>query len=384
MKYRDEILDLIRGLSALMVLFAHVRGFILVDHNDVANSGTLANAFYLGTGFHHQAVMVFFVLSGYFVGGSVIEAFREGRFSPAHYALARLSRLWMALIPALLLTLLLDSLGRTSNPEAYAGGFREIFMSGPEPGGNERYSLLTFLGNLAFLQTVELPAFGSNGPLWSLSNEFWYYVLFPMAVYAAVPSYSNARWWILLSKRFAAALLFFALISWLPSEMVFKGLIWLFGVLVWCFGRITEFSIVVGGWRWKIVGAAAFLATLAASKTTSVFGSDFAVGLAFALWMPSLIGPWKKPGWWQRWGSGLSAVSYTLYVVHFPVLFLITTTLLNGDQFQPDAQGLIWFMGLSIICFGIAVVMWWCFESRTEKARRLLSRVLRLPSLKTA
>ena len=36
-----------------------------------------------------------------------------------------------------------------------------------------------FLGNAAFLQRILVPELGTNGPLWSLANEFWYYLLFP-------------------------------------------------------------------------------------------------------------------------------------------------------------------------------------------------------------
>lgn len=187
MTQRDEILDLIRGVSALAVLFAHARGFIFVDFAEVVEGSVLTKAFYFATGVHHQAVMVFFVLSGYFVGGSVIEGFRKQRFLVSRYCLARISRLWVALIPALFLTMVLDAIGRGINPEAYLGGFRDIFMSGPEPNSVSGFSATAFLGNLAFLQTVEVPVFGSNGPLWSLANEFWYYVLFPLLAYACVP-----------------------------------------------------------------------------------------------------------------------------------------------------------------------------------------------------
>src|SRR5207302_8969523 len=39
-----------------------------------------------------------------------------------------------------------------------------------------------FLGNLLGLQTVCVPSFGSNGPLWSLANEWWYYCFFILLV----------------------------------------------------------------------------------------------------------------------------------------------------------------------------------------------------------
>jgi peptidoglycan/LPS O-acetylase OafA/YrhL len=43
------------------------------------------------------------------------------------------------------------------------------------------YTATTFVGNLAFLQTIAVPIFGTNGPMWSLANEFWYYLIFPLA-----------------------------------------------------------------------------------------------------------------------------------------------------------------------------------------------------------
>src|ERR1035441_502485 len=55
-----------------------------------------------------------------------------------------------------------------------------------------RSTLPAFFGNLFFLQSVVSPVFGSNGPLWSLSYEFWYYILFPVLMIAAT-SWAGVR-----------------------------------------------------------------------------------------------------------------------------------------------------------------------------------------------
>lgn len=52
----------------------------------------------------YQAVMVFFVLSGYFISSSVLHSLENGTWSWREYLTKRLLRLWIVLIPALLLT----------------------------------------------------------------------------------------------------------------------------------------------------------------------------------------------------------------------------------------------------------------------------------------
>jgi peptidoglycan/LPS O-acetylase OafA/YrhL len=71
------MLDLVRGLSALVVMAGHLRAFIFEDFGNLATPGPLSKIFYFITGLGHQAVMVFFVLSGYFVGGAVCKALRS-------------------------------------------------------------------------------------------------------------------------------------------------------------------------------------------------------------------------------------------------------------------------------------------------------------------
>jgi peptidoglycan/LPS O-acetylase OafA/YrhL len=305
------------------------------------------------------------------VGGSVLESFRKGRFRPANYALARLSRLWVVLIPALLLTLGMDFAGMRFNPAAYGGEYREEFMSGPGMGGGADLSALAFLGNLLFLQTVEVPVYGSNGPLWSLANEFWYYVLFPLGVCGCSGGWEGTGKGLRgVLIRLGMVVVFVSIAVWLPRHLVIHGLIWLFGVGVWMVTRKAAVLAASRSWWWKAGGAVLFCGTLAASKMPGIFGSDFAVGLAFAVWMPALVGPWSRRGWWQAAGGGLSAVSYTLYVVHFPVLFFVASVWLRGRQFQPDVRGVGWFAGLSLGSAAVGALMWWMFERRTDKVRR--------------
>ena len=61
MKHRDGMLDLARGLSALLVMLSHLRGMIFRDLVELDHPTPLIKAFYFATGLGHQAVMVFLV-----------------------------------------------------------------------------------------------------------------------------------------------------------------------------------------------------------------------------------------------------------------------------------------------------------------------------------
>jgi len=86
-------LDLLRALAAILVMVGHVRGLFFVDFGRVEEPGLVIQAIYFATSLGHEAVMIFFVLSGYFIAGNVLralgnkppasEAWSPGRPDPA-------------------------------------------------------------------------------------------------------------------------------------------------------------------------------------------------------------------------------------------------------------------------------------------------------------
>jgi|SRR5579871_1073397 len=184
-----EVLDFCRGLAALAVVTGHARLFTLATYASGAAKPLWLAPLYLLTGIGRQAVVIFFVLSGFLIGRNVLNAFSSGKWSWRTYAAHRLARLWAVLIPALILTALLD-LARGEWP-----------------------NLLVALANAAFLQTIVAPTFGSNAPLWSLAYEFWYYVTFPLLAFIILGAGSRPA-------RIVAALAFIAIIFALPAIIV--------------------------------------------------------------------------------------------------------------------------------------------------------------------
>ena len=176
-------MNTVRFLAAFIVVIFHLRTLFIEDFGDATDQGVVTMGLYALLSLGHQAVIVFFVLSGYWVGGSVIKGLRRGTFNVAAYSSARLVRLWLVLLPALVLTFGLDSVGRVlhGGSDVYSGS-AEYHSLLPADGIATHTSWSAALGNATFLQDVYVPTFGSNSPLWSLAAEFWYYLAFPAAL----------------------------------------------------------------------------------------------------------------------------------------------------------------------------------------------------------
>lgn len=355
-------LDLLRGASAVLVCANHLRAAMFVDYSALESRPILVKLFYFMTGLGSQSVIVFFVLSGFFVGGSVIKRWQT--FNYADYMLARLVRLWIVLVPALVLTFFLDQISGWKAPDVFAGIDARVINSGPD----EHYSssLLTFVQNLLFLQTVSAPVFGSNGPLWSLSNEFWYYVCFPL-IFCLFDRRSGAR------TRMVSAVV----IAALGLTMYDKSLgfvVWMIGAAVYCFP--PEHRLVR---PWLIaVTLPLFLVTLILSRAHYLTGNlDMAVlGLSAGLLIVSLRVLPPMPHWLAAPTEWLARVSYTLYLVHFPFVLLMYVANFRGRQALPDVVYCAEFLGGLASLLLIAHCFWGLFEKHTDSVKSYLLALL--------
>ena len=324
------------------------------------------------TGFGHQAVVVFFVLSGYFVGGSVIDAVSRQRWSWSGYASRRLTRLWLVLIPSLLLTLFWDRLGASlSSGRGYNGEFSSIIFSGPTAAAPLNSRLETFLGNVAFLQTITCPVLGTNGPLWSLANEFWYYVLFPFVYLFLHPKTSVAR-------RITFGVAGVAVTLFLPGAMLNGFGIWLLGCAVHGAMRSQGSKRFLCSHLFFGLSCIGFLASLAMARAKWT-AADFCIASSFAGTLPFLISRRPSQGWYTRVSASLSEMSYTLYVVHFPLLGFLFFTFRLPARSQPAPAAYLAFFGVLAIVVAYAAIVWWLFEKRTDIVRKKIESVVFSP-----
>jgi peptidoglycan/LPS O-acetylase OafA/YrhL len=218
----SDSLDLIRALAACAVMVGHLRALFFVDFRQLSHKSWPLEALYFFTGFGHQAVIVFFVLSGFLISSTVIRSHVLGKWSWRDYAVNRATRLYVVLIPGLLFGFFWDRLGSWlfAAKGIYAQPLSDLGPAVPL----QNLTAGNFLGNFLFLQTILFNTFGSNAPLWSLANEFWYYVLFPVGLAACL---AWAR------RRFHLALPFTCLAIFIGA-FIGRGI--LIGFLIWLAG----------------------------------------------------------------------------------------------------------------------------------------------------
>lgn len=130
---RSQFLDIVRLLAALAVCAGHLRSVLFEHYVDIIQPTLSQKLFYGVTSLGHESVVIFFVLSGYFVGGSILR--NPLNFNWLTYLQSRLIRLWIVLIPALLLTACVDVGLSFFYPDVLSGNYNERWMSGPRGNG---------------------------------------------------------------------------------------------------------------------------------------------------------------------------------------------------------------------------------------------------------
>jgi peptidoglycan/LPS O-acetylase OafA/YrhL len=257
-------------------------------------------------------VMVFFVLSGFLIAKSISSNIvkNQGQFSLMKYIGDRVIRIWPPLLFSVILVILLCHAAHL------------IFPSDSPARQRLTYKPIELVGAAVALNNFFTDNPAANGPLWSLSIEVWYYIT---AAIMAVPR----RWWKLLSLPILLALF---IVGWNNDQFFYYLPVWWGGYLLAVLHdrRILPFS----KYLWMTMGAcllaaAAFGAhflTLenipGAERKAWHFLVFFNVAVGFLcctilalvlrgnLTLPIIFKP-------------AAAYSYTLYIIHVPVMLFV-------------------------------------------------------------
>jgi peptidoglycan/LPS O-acetylase OafA/YrhL len=368
-------LDLIRGVAACAVMWGHLRTLFFVEYQRVANPSAPLKAIYFLTGFGHQAVVAFFVLSGFLISFSMFNSLAAEKWSWSEYAIHRSARLYVVLIPGLLLGLLWDFLGSHffDSSALYSQPLSDL---GPAIARNN-LTAGTFVGNLFFLQTIVCPAFGSNGPLWSLANEFWYYVLFPLILFAGLAWIKRSLWPAIALSALAGGVVYF-----LGTEKVIGFLVWMAGcvlVIMYCrFSLKPRAGLIV----YLVASSLALAVWLIAARTGTLapLGSDLFGGCAFALFLFGILqlSYGAHSDYYLRGTHAFAGFSYSLYVLHFPFVLFLRASITQWQRWQPDVIHLLYFAMLGAVTLAFAWAVALFTESKTQVARNWIRTAVRV------
>lgn len=356
-----SLLDTVRWASALMVCVGHVWGLTVIW--DFSYLGKLVQAS------PHSAVVLFFVISGYLVGGGALREHLAGTFEFRRYAISRFARIYIVLIPAILLTLALDGLAWTIDPTS------PIYASSQEnPMGEvppfERYGLGNIIASLFCLEGFAGLSMGSNFPLWSLGFEWVFYFTGPAVLLAsdAVAARIGRPVWLC---RVAGVLCVATLL--VASHKFYLSLLW----LIWNSSAFVRIAAERGWgperWRWLGLPVCAFgflIAPIIGYRLADPF-----IGFGFAFFLSAYSA--TERGFHPRFDRFLADRSYSLYVIHLPIAAFLWLILNRAGILAwggVPAGPAAWGANLLILAVVATVVslFHWLFESNTAWLRNLL------------
>jgi peptidoglycan/LPS O-acetylase OafA/YrhL len=344
---QSAVLDFIRGAAALVVLFGHVWALVEGDF-----------AFGKKHPWQSLAVAVFFWLSGFLIA---YQCLTKERYGFGEYMVDRFCRIYVPLVPALLLSALL--LGP--------------LLQRPTPGAPELVANLLMLHHTPFDRIWEaLPRFRpyfQNAVLWTIAVEWWLYVLFGVLFFAA-----RAR----AGARTAMALLA------IPALLVVGYFtIKEYVAIVWFAGAVSAYAFVRTGTVSRGAVAAFGFASLAAfamrlhvlnvASPVNMYDLQLTLALSAALLFLLLSCEGREAGpppAFQRASAAIAFLSYSLYLTHEPVRVFITAR--QGWTWNALTPSQATAIAAASLVVGTVFAL--LFENRHLAVRRAIKRAWKL------
>lgn len=304
-------LDVCRSAAILLVLLSHGRHFLTPAWEQ-------ASVFRVG-GF--LGVELFFVLSGFLVGGILQRSFIESDHRQPWLARFLLRR-WMRTLPTYYLFLAVNAL---------------LIAYAIAPG-----QLAHLLPFAFFAQNLAWPGPPEFGEAWSLAVEEVFYLTFPLSLLLIGKLKSNQKTFVMVAIALSAASILGRIFwviytepSWnegVRAIVVFRLDALMFGVLMGCWirghrwaGRVSKLTISLGALTMTVAVISLYF-WFEPTRDQSYFYRIWlfpltSVAAALVIWAGL---HWMTlPGWLSISSQRIARWSYALYLVHMPIFYLI-------------------------------------------------------------
>jgi len=352
------MVDLVRGCAAVAVLIGHAVALKIYT-----------GPFPLSEMLQHNAVMVFFVLSGLVISSSL----RNNQYSLPDYAIARAARILPVSVPAIFFASGCYALAQwLGYPNFSATGYPIL-------------NVRSFVTPLFFLSET---AYGAgpvwDRPYWSLCYEETYYALFGCAMLMRGP------------RRFLACLVIAAVAG---IKILLLAPVWLMGMGLTYYGTGVHVSLRTGmiclllaavgalaitHFAWH--GSVAVLAyggwTVNDAGPSQYFLTDYALGLMIALGFiglrPISTALCLQLRRVERPIRALAGFSFTLYLFHWPLFCLMRASGLTCGHSVPA------FIGVLTATLAASALLAMVTEHRRTAVRRILRQLVGMASTPTA
>ncbi len=304
----------------------------------------------------HEAVFLFFVLSGFVIhlrySKLIAEKGAAASFDFPNYLLRRIRRIYPPLLLAMIATYALDSFGKSLGYAIYHGKAHYASIASNVESVTNANALA---GNLLFLVDITCPAWGTNAPLWSLTYEWWFYMAYPLLFFI-----TKHNWKLAAGLVFAFSFSTIVLIEFWAG-VPFRGIA--NGLFTWWIGALLA-DIYTGRiklpWRYvlllsplAVIIPVGFMGKINGAFYTTLTGLGFAGIIATCFWLQEqnlkLI-ILNRLKW-------LGDISYSLYVGHLPLLVLLSGWLMSRNEAGLLPQTQFWILP------GIAITLAYAYFS---------------------
>ena len=345
-------LDALRFIAAFMVLLSHTRNDFFCDYSSLPaeQQNFYSFVFYVVGRMGHEAVIVFFVLSGFLVGGRTIERIKDKTINLRVYAINRFSRIY----PPLTISIIFFYITTLFVP-------------------TETWDWKTAIGNFLNLQGILCDSLVN--PFWSLSYEWWFYIVLALLGFS-FKSTTNAK------RMLGFCLAFMAIGVFVVGEMFIVYLvIWFLGAVAYLIRPTKSNKLILA---LSILGIISGIALYQISKDTHAFSFPFTLNGAWVELYLSLmtclliqqiilIKPSSTLISCIEKGLGyMGNFSYTLYLAHRIICMWIFYFIFEKYSATFTIENILLYIVIVLGCLLGCWLLYFASECHTARIKKFL------------